>query len=75
MNIAEYKLELVNYILNSPNERIMAIYNSLLNNKSDEDFWDLLSANQKQNLKKGIEDLNKGKKHDAFEVLEEIENE
>lgn len=75
MNIAEYKLELVNYILNLPNEKILATYNSLFNKNSPEDFWDLLSEKQKKHIQQGIEDLENGKRYDACEVLEKLENE
>lgn len=75
MNVAEYKLEIVNYIINSPNEKTLDICNILLYNNSTEDFWDLLSENQKTHINKGLKDLEQGKRNDAFEILKEIENE
>jgi hypothetical protein len=71
MDIEASKIELVKIILNIDNDRfIKKVTDFIKNEKSD--FWNDLSAAEQAEIKKGIEQLDKGKRVPFQDVLKRI---
>lgn len=71
MDIEASKIELVKIILNIDNDRfIKKVTDFIKNEKSD--FWNDLSAAEQDEIKKGIELLDKGKRVSFEDVLKRI---
>lgn len=71
MDIEASKIELVKIILNIDNDRfIQKVADFIKNEKSD--FWNDLSTKERAEIKKGIEQLNKGKRVPFKDVLKKI---
>lgn len=61
MDIQATKLELLKEIMNNDNsDFLQRVADFVRNEKSD--FWNDLSLNQQEEIKKGIEELNSGKR-------------
>jgi len=67
MDIQATKIELVKAILDIDNKEIIQKISYLLK-RENTDFWEELSFEQKQEIKKGIEELDNGNRisYDAF---------
>lgn len=61
MNIRTSKIELVKIILNIENEKFIEKITEFIK-KEKVDFWNELSLSEQKEIKKGIKQLNKGKK-------------
>ena len=71
MDIQTSKIELVKLILNINNsEFIDRVSNYIKNEKSD--FWNDLSLAEQNDIRKGISDLNNGKRIEFSEFLKKI---
>ena len=71
MNIQATKIELVKTILAiDDNELIQKVANFVNNERTD--FWCVLSLQQQQEIKKGIEELNNGKRISFDDFLTKI---
>lgn len=71
MDIHTSKIELVKLILDIDNtEFIQKVADFVKKEKSD--FWNELSLSQQNDIKKGIEDLENGKRIEFSEFLEKI---
>lgn len=71
MDIQTSKIELVKLILNIDNsEFIDRVSNFIRNEKSD--FWNDLSLVEQNDIRKGISDLNNGKRIEFSEFLKKI---
>lgn len=71
MDIEASKIELVKLILNIDNDRfIEKVTNFIKNEKSD--FWNDLSTAEQAEIKKGIDQLEKGKRVPFKDVLKKI---
>lgn len=71
MDIQTSKIELVKMILNINNERfIKKVTDFIIEEKSD--FWNDLSNEEQAEIKKGIEQLNQGKKILFKDVLKKL---
>ncbi|MCM4166040.1 MULTISPECIES: hypothetical protein [unclassified Arenibacter] len=71
MDIETSKIELVKIILNIDNDRFIKKVTDFINNEKS-DFWNELSANEQAEIKKGIEQLDKGKKVSFKDVIKKI---
>ena len=71
MDIETSKIELVKIILNIDNHRFIKKVTDFINNEKS-DFWNELSANEQAEIKKGIEQLDKGKKVSFKDVIKKI---
>jgi hypothetical protein len=71
MDIEASKIELVKIILNINNDRFIQKVADFINNEKS-DFWNDLSTNEQAEIKKGIEQLNKGKRVPFKDVLKKI---
>lgn len=54
------KLDLIAWINKLSDENIIEFLDSLKSSSSNDDWWDELSISQKQLLKNGLEDIDKG---------------
>ncbi|MDA3906820.1 MAG: hypothetical protein PF484_12170 [Bacteroidales bacterium] len=71
MNIQTSKIELVKLILNiDNNDFIRRVTDFIKNEKAD--FWNELSQTEQIEIKKGIEELEKGERISFDEVLKKI---
>ena len=70
MNIQGAKLELVELILRIENVEFINSVTDFIQKKSV-DFWDELSVEEQEDIKKGIEQLNDGKRMEFHEFMEE----
>lgn len=71
MDIQTSKIELVKLILNIENsDFIQKVSDFIRNEKSD--FWNELSITEQNEIRKGIEDLNKGKRIEYSDFLKKI---
>ena len=71
MNIQASKLELMQLILNIDNDKFIARIASFIHKESS-DFWDDLSALEQSEIKKGIEQLNEGKRMNFNKFMKEV---
>ncbi len=71
MDIKKSKIELVKIILNIENDNFIKKVMDFINNEKS-DFWNELSESEQAEIKKGIEQLNKGKRTSYKEVLKNI---
>ena len=61
MNIQAEKLELVRMILDTDNPSILASIKRIFTSSKKVDFWDSLTQSQKEEILKGIEEIENGK--------------
>ena len=71
MDIRTSKIELVKIILNIDNESFIKKLTDFINNEKS-DFWNELTEYEKAEIKKGLEQLNSGKRNSYKEVLKKI---
>ncbi len=71
MDIKNSKIELVKMILNIENDTFIKKVTEFINNEKA-DFWNELSAEEQAEIKKGIEQLNRGKRKSYKEVFKKI---
>jgi len=71
MNIQTNKLELIKLILSIDNTELIQKITDLVSTQNS-DFWNQLSVEAKQDILKGIEDLNNGQKVSFESVLKKI---
>ena len=71
MDIKASKIELVKLILNIENEEFIKKVTDFINNEKA-DFWNELTAEQKAEIEKGLEELNNGKRSSYKDVLKRI---
>lgn len=71
MDIKTSKIELVKMILNIENATFIQRVIDFINNEKA-DFWNELSAEEQAEIKRGIEQLNQGKRKSYKEVLDKI---
>lgn len=71
MDIETSKIELIKLILNIDNdESIKKLKDFIINEKSD--FWSELNPDEQEEIKKGIDQLNKGFRTSYKDVLNEL---
>ena len=70
-NPSEIKLELFRFIDNLSDNKLRDFYNFFIVKQPEktEDFWNLLSDWEKDDINAGIRDLNKGKHKEINQVL------
>lgn len=68
MNINAEKLEIVKMILETDNPSILESIKKIFNRTNKTDFWETISQEQKMEILKGIEEIDKGQviDYDAF---------
>ena len=71
MDIQTSKIELVKTILSIDNMAIIHKISEFIN-KEKVDFWNDLSSDEQNEIKKGIQDLNNGKRIEYHEFLKKI---
>jgi|WetSurMetagenome_2_1015567.scaffolds.fasta_scaffold117866_3 hypothetical protein len=60
MNIQAEKLEIVKMILETENPSLLESIKKLFKKAAKADFWDTLPKDQKEDILKGIEEIEKG---------------
>jgi len=71
MDIETSKIELVKIILNIDNDKFIKKVMDFINNEKS-DFWNELNKAEQDEIKKGIEQLDKGKRTSYKDVLKRI---
>ncbi|PXX30498.1 hypothetical protein C7972_102122 [Arenibacter sp. ARW7G5Y1] len=71
MDIKASKIELVKMILNIENDNFIKKVTDFINNEKS-DFWNELSESEQAEIKKGIKQLEDGKRTSFSEVLKKI---
>ena len=66
MDIQAKKLSLIEWLLNLQDEKVL---NQIENLKAGTDFWDELTESEKEEINKGIEELDRGEKHSYEAVI------
>jgi len=69
MNIQAEKLEIMRLILETDNPGILKSIKNIFKKKSQIDFWDTLPEDQKDDILKGIEEVNNGEVADYDEFI------
>lgn len=69
MNIQEEKLEIMKRILETENPEILHSIKKLLKRERKADFWEALPENQKDEILKGIEEIDKGETIDYEDLI------
>jgi TRAP-type C4-dicarboxylate transport system substrate-binding protein len=67
MDIQAQKLDLIQWIIQLNDERLIKKIAAL--QSEDKDFWDELPEEQKQEIRKGIAELDNSEKHDYNKVV------
>ena len=72
MNTAEIKIELFRQIDKLDELSLLKFYKYFSKNikNKNTDFWNELSEEQQADINEGLDDLNKGKKKDFFQVIQ-----
>jgi len=68
MDLKSSKLELVRLILNIDNQQVIDKLTSILK-EQDQDFWDELTDQQKEEIKLGISQLDEGRRISLEEFI------
>ncbi|MFI5204029.1 MAG: hypothetical protein ACHQF2_05985 [Flavobacteriales bacterium] len=68
MTTQSVKLEIVKKVLSTENPKILNQILSLIKSEK-EDFWKILSKDEKNEILEGIEQLNKGQRHSYDAVM------
>lgn len=71
MDIKTSKIELVKIILNIDNDKFIKRVTDFINNEKS-DFWNELTTTEQAEIKKGIEQLDNGKRTSYEDVLKRI---
>ena len=71
MDIQTSKIELVKIILNIENDNFIQKVTDFINDEKS-DFWNELSTEQQEEIKLGIDQLNRGKRTSYKDVLKRI---
>ncbi|TLF46287.1 hypothetical protein [Maribacter aurantiacus] len=71
MDIKTSKIELVKMILNIDNDNFIKKVTDFINNEKS-DFWNELTESEQAEIKKGIEQLDNGKRTSFKDVLKKI---
>mgnify|MGYP001059217469 CR=1 FL=1 len=71
MNVQTSKIELLKMILNIENDKFIEKITEFIQ-KEKVDFWSELSSSEQKEIKKGIKDLNRGKRVEYSEFLKKI---
>ena len=69
MDIQTLKLELVQRIINSKNEAILAKVNLIFEEESEKDWWDELPQEIRDSISDGIRDIDSGKIYSHDQVM------
>lgn len=69
MNIQAEKLELIRMLLNTKKPSVLAGIRKIFEKEEKGDFWNNLSEEEKEDIKLGVEELNKGKKYPYDEIM------
>ena len=72
MNINAYKIELVKMILEVENPAFIDKISDFIKENKSTDFWDELNPSEKADIKKGIHELDEGKRIKYQEFLKKI---
>jgi len=64
MNIQAEKIRLMQLLLNTDNPSIIQSIKDIFNKNKAKDFWDELTLEQQQEIKKGSKEINEGKTTD-----------
>ena len=67
MDIPAKKLNIIHWLINLKDERLLKKIEAL--QAEDLDFWNELSEQERQEIKKGIAELDEGHKHDYKQVM------
>jgi hypothetical protein len=67
MNIQAEKLEIMKMVLDTENPSILQKIKSLF--IKEKDFWNTLSANEKEEIKKGLDELERGEIYPYEDVM------
>ena len=70
MQTSEIKLEIFRYIDSLDNTKLRQVYDFLVKKDKKSDFWNELNEWQKNDIEKGLQDLEQGKKYDFYTVLQ-----
>lgn len=69
MNIQAEKLEIMKRILEIDNPGLLSSIKKLLKRERKADFWEALPQNQKDDILKGIEEIEKGETVDYEDLI------
>ena len=69
MNIQAEKLELIKMLLNTKKPSVLARIRSIFEKEEKVDFWNNLSEEEKEDIRQGIKELDKGEKYAYDEIM------
>jgi hypothetical protein len=69
MNIQAEKLELIKMLLNTKKPSVLARIRSIFEKEEKVDFWNNLSEEEKEDIRQGIKELDKGEKYPYDEIM------
>ncbi len=72
MDIQNTKLELISRLLNTKEERLLAKVKAVIDDEQ-EDWWSDMDTNEKERIKKGIEQADQGEVIDHEKVMKLFE--
>jgi len=68
MNIQAEKLELIKMLLNTKKPSVLESFRKIFE-KEKVDFWNTLSEEEKEDIRQGVEELDKGEKYPYDEIM------
>ena len=69
MNIQAEKLELIRMLLNTKEPSVLASIRRIFEKQEKADFWKTLSEEVKEDIRQGIDELDKGEKYPYDEIM------
>jgi hypothetical protein len=69
MNIQAEKLELIRMLLNTKKPSVLASIRKIFEKEEKGDFWNTLSEGEKEDIRQGIKELDKGEKYPYDEII------
>ena len=69
MNIQAEKLELIRMLLKTKKPSVLTSIRKIFEKEGEIDFWNTLSEEEKEDIRQGIEELDKGEKYPYDEIM------
>ena len=74
MDIQTLKIDLVQKILNSKDEKVLSKVNEIFLKESVDDWWDELPKEVQDSIIEGVQDINKGNIYTHEQVIQEAKS-
>jgi len=69
MNLETEKLELIRMVLNTKKPSVLTSIRRIFEKEESVDFWNTMTEEEKEDIRQGIEELDKGEKYPYDDIM------